>query len=672
MIAPAMLFSGAVLALAWILGGGLAGWIYVLLFALAAAAGLPIGFAIFGRRHAAGWVAGGLIGYGLTQLALWAVIVTGLASTTTFLLAWGFLTGSTLAVRVIVGSEPLLDMPAWAPADSRTLLWVLLLVPALMAPPYINIGRADASGNRYYRAYFTADFLWHSALASELGKFSLPPRNPYLTPRPMNYYWTYFLLPATVAQLAPSPDLRDVQKPLKVNALLVGILMVGVLFLLVRCGVAGPGAAGAAVAIAILAASAEGTYAILDLLRRGRPLDGLLDINVDAVTAWAPFEGLRIDNIPRSLWYTPQHTTSIALGLTGLLIATIGGAASRPGAIAGAGLALGLATTMNPLLGGACSLIYAASVLVDGFSRPGGIRSISPHVLAAIPVTLAVAWGSASRLMDGAASALSFGFVGLSRHSPFVTLMLSLGPVLIPALVAVPFARRRAGVEQRAAVVAIAGIVLGLFLLYFVRITEASWVGFRAGQILLASIPILLAQTLARVGRRPAVVLALAILIVGLPTTLVDTWNAYDIGNRRPGPGFRWTLWTTPAQQEAFAWIQAHTPPDAIVQMEPIVRGREHWTLIPSFAGRRMAAGLPISLLPLPDYMEKSDQVRRAFASADAAEASTIARRLRIDYLYVDDTDKGAYPDGVWKFDRAPQLFERVFTNAEVSVYRVL
>ena len=85
-----------------------------------------------------------------------------------------------------------------------------------------------------------------------------------------------------------------------------------------------------------------------------------------------------------------------------------------------------------------------------------------------------------------------------------------------------------------------------------------------------------------------------------------------------------------------------------------------------------MAAGLPISLLPLPDYMKKSDQVRRAFASADAAEASTIARSLRIDYLYVDDTDKEAYPDGVWKFDRAPQLFERVFTNAEVSVYRVL
>ena len=80
---------------------------------------------------------------------------------------------------------------------------MLVLVPVLMGPPYANLGRADAEGNRYYRAYFTADFLWHSALAFELGKFSLPPRNPYLTPRAMNYYWTYFLLPGDTAELVP-------------------------------------------------------------------------------------------------------------------------------------------------------------------------------------------------------------------------------------------------------------------------------------------------------------------------------------------------------------------------------------------------------------------------------------------------------------------------------------
>ena len=79
-----------------------------------------------------------------------------------------------------------------------------------MGPPYANLGRADAEGNRYYRAYFTADFLWHSALAFELGKFSLPPRNPYLAPRAMNYYWTYFLLPALPPRLVPPAACRFV------------------------------------------------------------------------------------------------------------------------------------------------------------------------------------------------------------------------------------------------------------------------------------------------------------------------------------------------------------------------------------------------------------------------------------------------------------------------------
>ena len=244
-------------------------------------------------------------------------------------------------------------MPAWTAPDTTALLLVMLLVPLLMGPPYANLGRADAEGNRYYRAYFTADFLWHSALAFELGKFSLPPRNPYLAPRVMNYYWTYFLLPATAAELLPpSPaGFVEVQRCLKANALLSGLLMIGVLFLVVRAAVPGRWPAALALSLVVVAASAEGLYAIVDLARRGAPLASLSDMNIDAVTAWY-FNGLRIDNVPRSLWYTPQHTTAVALGLVGWLIGISAGAAASKRAIAGAGLALGLATTMNPLLGG--------------------------------------------------------------------------------------------------------------------------------------------------------------------------------------------------------------------------------------------------------------------------------------------------------------------------------
>jgi hypothetical protein len=316
-----------------------------------------------------------------------------------------------------------------------------------------------------------------------------------------------------------------------------------------------------------------------------------------------------------------------------------------------------------------CSVLYGACVATDAWGAPRSLVLVLRHAAAAIFVVGAIGWAAASRVMDGAGSALDVGFSGFSRQSPVLTLMLSLGPVLLPALPGLLGART--ALEKRAVVLAAAGVATGLFLLYFVRVSEASWVGFRAGQILLVMIPVLLARTLSRLSTVPRRALALTVLLVGLPTTIVDTWNAQDIWNRRPGPGFRWTLWTTPDQQEAFEWIRESTAPDAVVQMEPIVRGREHWTLVPSFAGRRMAAGLPISLLPMPEYQQKSDRVKQLFATPSASEASSIARALRLDYLYVDADDARAYPEGTAKFDDHPDLFERVFQNASVRLYRI-
>ncbi len=661
--------AASIAAMAWICGGGAAGLLYLVIYLLAVAPGVPLGFALFGRRHAAGWICGALVGYGLTQLGLWAVIAAGAASPAAFVVAWlAVAAGAWAASRAIKpdGGGPAVPMHNWSTADTRALVLVLLIVPALMGPPYRNIGRADAAGNRYYRAYFTADFLWHTALAAEVGKFTLPPRNPYLAPRTMNYYWTYFLLPATVASAGPSV-LHDVQACLKTNAFLSALLMVGTLFVLVRTAVSSAGPAAAAVLLAILASSAEGLYAVVDLLARGRPMVALTDMNIDAVTAWQ-YGGLRIDDIPRSLWYTPQHTVSLALGLAGLVVAAAAGAGASLGAIIGAGLALGLATTMNPLLGGVCSIVYGAVVVFDAVREPGGWRQIPRHFLAALPVAAAVGWGAASKVMEGAGSALDFGFAGYARNHPVLTLLLSVGPLLIPSLAGLwPL---RAG-NRRGRAVGTAGLAVGLLMLYLVRISDASWVGFRAGQVILVCLPILLAPVLASLGRGARLALVALILALGLPTTVIDAWNAQDIGNRRPGPGFRWTIWITPDQQAAFDWIGANTAATALVQMEPVVRGRDQWTLIPSFAGRRMAAGLPISLLPLPEYQERADRVRALFATASATDASDAARRLRVDYLYVDATDTAAYPEGTRKFDGHPQLFEPVFSSGTVRLYRV-
>jgi hypothetical protein len=664
--------AAAILALAvaltlWLTGQG-RGLLHAVIYMLGVLPGIPIGIRLFGRRHPAAWIAGALLGYGLLQLAIWATIESRLTASWEFLGVWMILGAMTTVIARVGGSAPAIAMPAWTARDSTALCLVLLLVPLLMTAPYANLGREDAEGNRYYRAYFTADFLWHSALGFELGKFSLPPRNPYLAPQVMNYYWTYFLLPSTAAELLPPTPTGfvDLQRTLKANAIMAGLLMIAAMFLVVRSGVPGAWPAAIATALAVLAASAEGIYAIFDFVRSGQPLWLLADTNVDAITAWS-FGGMRIDNIPRSLWYTPQHTTAVALGLIGWLIAISSGAAASWWSIAGAGLALGLATTMNPLLGGCFSLVYGAAIAADALRAERGWTFLPRHAVAAAMVGLAVAWGWGSKVMEGAGSALQIGMAGL-EDSPIATVLLSVGPILIPSL---PGLRSVQGASSRALSIGCAGILLALGLLYFVRISESSWVGFRAGQILLVSIPIVLARALTIMRPRVMAVVAALVFLVGVPTTAIDTWNAQDIGNRREGPGFKWTLWTTRDQQQAFAWLRAQTPKGAIVQMEPMVRGREHWTLIPSFAGRRMAAGLPISLLPQPEYNEASELVKTLFSTTRPDEASELARRLRIDYLYVDDVDTRAYPDGVRKFDESPALFSRVFTSGPVKIFRV-
>jgi uncharacterized membrane protein len=57
------------------------------------------------------------------------------------------------------------------------------------------------------------------------------------------------------------------------------------------------------------------------------------------------------------------------------------------------------------------------------------------------------------------------------------------------------------------------------------------------------------------------------------------------------------------------------------------------------------------------------------YATPDAGEAATIAGNLRVDYVYVDEVERHAYPDGI-SFDRSPR-FEKVFAADPVAVYRL-
>ena len=642
------------------------GVIYAAIFLLALLPGLPLGFALFGRRHAAGWIAGALFGYVLTSLAVWAAIRVG-ASAATFAIAWLAIWALTWFM-VRVGHRSLAALPPWTNSDTRALAMVWLLTLVIAVPPFLRVGAADAAGNRYYRAYFTADFVWHTALTAELTKSSSPPRNPYLANRPIHYYWTYFLLPAAAATAAPRA--LDVQTCLKVNAIATALLFVSAIFISAWAALPRAWPVAAGVALAIVASSAEGVFALWRFWQRGQPLAEVRNLNIDALSNWW-FGGLRIDGLQRCFWWVPQHSMAYALGLIALAVVNAAGSAAPIGAIALAGLALGGATMMNPFVGAIFSLAWGGAAIIGAVGSGEFVTRMMRHAVAIVPVGLALAWCVGNQMVEGGGAALQFGWLGEARNAPLLTLILSLGPAIAPALVGL-CSRPRA--ETGALLTG-----LSLLLLYFVRLNvDTAWVGFRAGQMVLVAAPALIARGFASTGAwRPiAIVTAVLALVAGTPTTVIDAYNAQDIDNFAESPIGPWTVTITRDEIQGLDWLRRETPRTAIVQMEPGARARQTWSLIPSFAQRRMAAGRPISLLggttPGSEYTEKSARVQTMYSTGSAPQASEIARSLRIDYVWVDRVERTAYPAGVAKFDAAPSLFAPVFKNAEVTIYRVL
>ena len=662
------------------------------LYVLATLPGWPLGRALFGT-HPAAWVSGALMGYALTCLAFWAVLALHIGSAITFVIAWALISAATWSAfgaaplpssrsvsarlaAAFVGSgrrdSPLIPLTAWTAPEARTLIFLLLLVPAVLVFPYKNLGARDAEGNRYYRAYFTADFIWHMALTAELTKYDMPPVNPYLGDRTIQYYWTYFLVPAVISEEGVG-GLRDIESSLKVNALCSGVLFIAAL--VVATWAASLSAAGTAFAVvlAVVAASAEGLYASWNLYSRGRPLEGLTDLNIDAMSAWS-FSGLRVDSLVRSMWYNPQHSVSAALGLLAMPIAGAAGVAAPVMAIVFAGLALALSTTFNPFIGGLFSLIYGAVVALDAV-RARQWRPVLHHGIAAALVGTAVAWCITNDMVEGAAGVVLYGLGGYARNRPVATLMLSLGPLVVAAILGMWPPWRL----PRRAWPPLAGIVLGLLVFYLVRLSvEGSYIGFRAGQLLQLALPGLAALFFARlwsvgrIGRASAAAIAVVLIAIGLPTTIIDTYNAQDIGNRRMGPGFRWTVTLTPDEQQAHRWMRTETARDAIVQMDPVAHGRETWSQLPTFAWRRMAAARPISLMNIPDYTERSRKAHRIYADRNPEAAARLARELGIDYIFIGPAEQQANPAAsLAKFAARADLFEPVFANTGTRIYAV-
>jgi hypothetical protein len=634
------------------------------------------GVLLWGRvyRGQRGWLWAAVLfgpatGYVLSSLALLGLWAAGwrsnglllVAPITAGLAAWPF---GRLAGR--------LALPALGRRDLAAVCLVLLLVPAVVGRPYSRVGQ-DMPDGRAYRAYFTADFVWAVAVVAEVGKGEMPPRNVFYRGDSLRYYWLAHLFPAVESRAARRAV--PIEKILLVNDFLVGLAFAGFLYVFVRHFVDRPWAASAACIGAVLFSSFEGAWYLVRLWRRGVPLSAIQTVNIDAVSRWF-FQSMPVDGLHRVLMYQPQHEIGYALGLSALLLFV----QARPRVTAGilflAGSLLGMALLLSSF---AALMLTVIAAVFGGFAllRQRAWGTIAGGaVAAALPMAGALLLSQVLHYVDSG-SLVAFGPNQTATHNALPAIALSFGPMLIGALAGLAVALWKQTLRRFA--VLLAGIAVCWLFYFLVDLPEHQhvYVGWRASHLLFVSFAALTAYGLQELWARGGVVrwstaaVALVVALAAAPMVAIDVYNTQDTANRSMGPGFRWTVVLTPDELAAFDWIKRHTPQNALVQVEPAVRGRETWSYVPTFAERRMSAGLPISMIPMQKYEEASARITSLYRESDPARAHDRAVAACIDYLVVAPAERERYPTFQPLLDANPEYFAPAFRNGTVGIYAV-
>jgi hypothetical protein len=384
-----------------------------------------------------------------------------------------------------------------------------------------------------------------------------------------------------------------------------------------------------------------------------------------------------VDGLQRVLWYQPHHAMGYALGLSAMLVLVQARAPEKARIFALSGTLLGFCLMLSAFSAIMLSAVAALVALIVLVPRRAWRAIVPAAVAAAIPLVLA----TAAAMQLGYVDRSSGGLVRilpnpLAFTEPVWAIFLSFGPLLLLSVLGAAIAFR----YREKALVTVAAIIVVSFGFYFfvdLRGHQYVYVGWRAGNLLFIAFTILSAYALQEIARGTTMrrVAAIALFIVAAasaaPTFAIDLYNTQDISNREESPGgLRWTLVLDRDENEALAWIRAMSPPGAIVQIDPFPRGFT-WVYIPAFAERRMAAGLPISMVPLEKYEAASQQVKTVFTADTAVAAHQRATTLAIDYLWLGQPERQANPhlDDVLK--QRPDLFQPVFHNNTISIYFV-
>jgi len=559
-------------------------------------------------------------------------------------------------------------LPAIEKGDAMAIGLLIVLTMLVVGWPFAHVGDITGAGQSY-RAYFTADYVWRRAVVIELAKGAPLPVNPYFTGDVLHYYWMPHVLNGVQYRFAGAWASLD--ELLLIQSITIDVYFVTFLYGMVRLFRVKPWAAASGVAFVILSTSFEGLYALFDFSSKDVPISAVRDLNIDAISRWY-FQGIPIDGLQRLLFYQPHHIVGYCIGLIGLIALAVRSRAVDPAAFFVSGVCLGLSIAISSFAG---LMVTSGAMLYElaGVVRTmDWMRGIKHAVAAAIPLLAAVGIVFWLGYVDRSGSVVEVVVNRVAVHRFWWVTLLSFGPVLIVTALAIP-----ALISERRGLSVLGALAVTSIVFYFfvdVRDHQHVYVGWRVGHFLFMSSAVVIGVLLERVHARPsawqplqwaAITIA---LLAGLPTTIIDIYNTQDISEHGEAPYF--TLILRPDELQAFDWIENNTRPDALFQVDPIIRAADGWAYLPAFAERRMAIGLPISMVPLAKYEKGSEAINLIFDESPLA-AYERAARAKVNYVLIGPPERKAHPGVEERFSSIANLMPLAWKNGTISIYEV-
>jgi len=176
--------------------------------------------------------------------------------------------------------------------------------------------------------------------------------------------------------------------------------------------------------------------------------------------------------------------------------------------------------------------------------------------------------------------------------------------------------------------------------------------------------------------RAVLVLLTIAALFTTVTAARGAVSNHFAVYSGPTLDGLRYLEETRPGEYRAVLWLRR------TIRGTPVLL-EAHGDPYQDFSRISMLTGLPTVLgwehhvkqrgNPETEVVERREAVERIYSSREAASIERLLRRYHVGYVYVGWLERKTYPaEGLRKFDRATDLFERAYENPEVKIYRVI